>query len=298
MGPYPGASVPLERDPLLTDVCDLPLTRAILIHRGHEDASLPGGRTEDLGLGVILDGRSPARAEILDLGSAEVRTGGLEGPLVILGWVYTSTLKALRAGLETGREELRQSTFPLALEAIRRAGFGPLTRPLVLRLGFRDLTRDLDLHESTAVRLIVPGGRVVRIHLEYDTTTLVARTGSGARDPKLECAFRDAFAAEDVAAGACLEAGGIHCYRIPFPAPSGLEETRRFMGRLRSGFLHLFARFESDRYRAVRDQLQAFGARDSLAPLAGIRESRGRRGLGPDRIGPAPDRIPADGRVH
>lgn len=298
MGPYPVTGVPLERDPLLTDVCDLSLTRAILLHRGREDASLPGGRTEDLGLGVILDGRSPARAEILDLGSAQMRIAGLEGPLVILGWVFSSTLKNLRANLERGSEELRRSTLPLALETIRRAGFGPLTRPLVLRLGFRDLARDLDLHESTAIRLLLPGGRVVRIHLEYDTTTLVARTGSGTRDPVLECAFRDAFSAEDVGAGACLEAGGIHCYRIPFPPPSGLEETGRLMRRLRSGFLHLFARFESDRYEAVREQLQTFGERDSLAPLAGIRGPRERVRSRGDRRRIVTDRLPSDGRVH
>lgn len=289
MIPTTGTGTSAEADPLLTGVCELPLTRAVLVYEDELDRRIPGGRMGDLGLGVVLDGSRPARSEVMDLGSARVRTVSLNGPLVILGWVYASTVRALREGLSTDPDRLRRLTFPLSLRALERNGFNALTRPLVLRLGFGDLARDLDLHEGTAVRLLLPAGGVVRLHLDYETTTLVARTGVASRNPALEGALRDAFSDTDLLGSRSGGGTALQSYHLPFSPPSSVAETRRLLRRLRRGFLHLLARFEPDRYRVVREQIDTFGERDSLKSLEelgtdrqlrrldGVRGARGRR---------------------
>lgn len=286
-----GTGTRSHADPLLTGVCELPLTRAILIYRDEGDRNLPGGRLEDIGLGLVTDGDRSDRREILDLGSGATRSLALEGPLVILGWVFSSTLRSLREGLAQGADSLRRVTFPLALRVIERNGFSALTRPIVLRVGFRDLVRDMDLHEGTAVRLLLPAGGVVRLHLEYETTTLVARTGTATRNPALESALRDAFSGSDLLASRALDSTGLQSYHVPLSSPSGIGDARKLLGRLRRGFLHLLARFEPDRYRAVRDHLDAFGERDSLRDLRDLGSGRHLR-----RLAPGERRF--DGRIH
>lgn len=279
MIPTTGTRVRTEADPLLTGVCELSLTRAVLTYQDQGDRKVPGGRMGDLGLGVVLDGARPSRSEVLDLGSARLRTVSLNGPLVILGWVYASTVRALRDGLATNPDELRRLTLPLGLRALERNGFNALTRPLVLRLGFSDLVRDLDLHEGTAVRLLLPAGGVVRIHLEYDTTTLVARTGMASRNPALEGALRDAFSDSNLLGARGSGAAATQSYYLPFSPPSCVSEARRLLRRMRQGFLHLLARFEPDRYRVVREQLDTFGERDSLRALGELGTDRQLRRL-------------------
>jgi hypothetical protein len=279
-----------QPDPLLTGVCELPLTRAVLMYEHEEDRALPGGRLADIGLGVVVDGSRPGRTEILDLGSGEVRSVTLDGPLVILGWVYSSTLRSLKEGVSQGPEHLRRVTFPLAIRVLERNGFSALTRPLVLRVGFRDLARDLDLHEGTAVRLLLPAGGVVRLHLDYEAVTLVARTGATTRNPALEAALRDAFSGSELLASRSTDPAGLQSYHMPLAVPSSVSDARQVLRRLRRGFLHLLARFEPERYRAVRDHLDAFGERDSLRDLRDLGSGRHLRRLaGEPRLA---------GRVH
>ncbi len=265
MIPSTGTGHRPEAEPLITGICEISLERAIVPYRNDAASAELGGPIDDIGLGVVLRSDDLLRPEVLDLGSARARQVSFEGPLVILGWVFSSTLSTLREGLRESPESLRRYSFSLALRALDRHGFNEVTRPHHLRIGFRDLVRDLDLHESTALRLAIPGS-VVRLHLDYGSTTLVARTAVGGRNPALESALRDAFSG-DLLGGRSADATGIQSYHIPLPTPRSVGEARSLMAKARRGFLHLLARYEPARYRAVREHLDAFGERDSLAQL-------------------------------
>ena len=213
--------------------------------------------------------RDPARADVVDFGSAEIRVVDVTGLLVVLGWLYPSGLRSLSrvvedAGLED-MDRTRRFTFSMALRALNSAGFGPLTRPTVLRIGFWDLCQDLDLHEGTAVRLLLPSGGVARVHLDYETVTLVARTGGSLPNRDLESALVDAFGGRELLRGSLQDSVSAQAY--PLPIPRSLADTRRLLDRMRRGFVHLLARFEPERYRSLRDLTGTLGERDSLRSL-------------------------------
>ncbi len=265
------AGAGLEADASLTSTFQVSLTRAVLPYRDAGDHVLPGGRLPDIGLGVVVDGGDPAMADVMDLGSAEIRVVDLTGPLVVLGWLYPSGLRSLKRAVEdTGldeRDRTRAFTFAMVLRALNTAGFGPLTRPTVLRIAFRDLCQDLDLHEGTAVRLLVPSGGVARVHMDYESATLVTRTGGSLPNRELESALMDAFGGRKLLRGSLQDPVSAQAYHLPLPVPRSLVETRRLLERLRSGFVHLLARFEPDRYRSLRDLTRTLGERDSLRSL-------------------------------
>lgn len=266
-----GPGTDLDSDSSLTGTFQVSLTRAVLPYRDREDRDLPGGRIGDIGLGVVVDGDDPARADVLDLGSARIRVVDLTGPLVVLGWLYPSGLRSLRRVVEgVGVDEMdraRAFTFSMALRALNTAGFGPLTRPTVLRIGFRDLCQDLDLHEGTALRLLLTTGGVARIHLDYETVTLVARTGKSMPDRDLESALVEAFEAKELLRGSIQDPATAQAYHIPLPIPRGLADTRRLFERLRRGFGDLLSRFEPERHRALTELTRTLGERDSLRSL-------------------------------
>ncbi len=257
----------------LTGTLEVPLTRAVIPYRARGEGALHGGRLHDIGLGAVVDGNDPSRADVVDLGSAQLRVVDLTGPLVVLGWLYPSGLSSLRRTVleeETGdREGARSFTFKMALRVLDGVGFGPLTRPTLLRIGFRDLCQDLDLHEGTAVRLILPAGGVARVHLDYDGTTLVVRTGRSRRCPDLEGALTDAFPERELFRTVLRDPVGTEGYHLPFPTPRSLSEVRDLMSRLRRGLIELLERFEPDRCRSLRALTGVLGARDSLRSLRG-----------------------------
>lgn len=257
----------------LTGTFEVPLTRAVLPYRDDGDGVLPGGRIGDIGLGVVVDGSNPARADVVDLGSAETRVVDLTGPLVVLGWLYPSGLRTLERVVantepDGGNPDQAQAfTFSMALRVLQGSGFSPLTRPTILRIGFRDLCKDLDLHEGTALRLVLPSGSVARVHLDYDDVTLVVRTGRSPRSPELEAALGDAFPGREILRGTLRDAAGTQAYQVPLSVPRTLPRTRTLLGKIRRGMVHLLARFEPDRYRSLRDLTRTFGERDSLRTL-------------------------------
>lgn len=257
----------------VTGTFEVSLTRAVLPYRDEEDRTLPGGRMGDIGLGVVVDGSNPARADVVDLGSAEARTADLTGPVVVLGWLYPSGLRTLErvvgaANPEEGaRERARSFTFSMALRILEGTGFSTLTRPTILRIGFRDLCRDLDLHEGTAVRLVLPSGTVARIHLDYEDVNLIVRTGRSPRDSELESALADAFPGRELLRGSLGDPAGTQAYQLPLPTPRTLTQSRTLLRKLRRGLVHLLARFEPDRYRTLRELTGTFGERDSLRSL-------------------------------
>lgn len=276
-GPLPvrtGAEARPEAMADVPGVCELPLTRAVVQYRDVHEIQHTGGRIEDVGLGLVLEGRFASSAQVIDLGSAAVKRLDLSAELVVLDWVYEPTLDhvhdLVRAVAQDGKgsqPELGRYCFTLALAVLDRVGYGPLTRPSILRIGFRDICRDLDLHEGTSVRILMGPGSLVRAHLDYDGAVLVFRTASSGRDPLLEDALGEAFDLEDVRRLVSGPGATTVTYQVRFPLPLTLTEARGTLQRIRMGLAALLARFEGARYRAVESHLRTFGARQTLARL-------------------------------
>jgi hypothetical protein len=256
-------------------VCELPLTRAVVQYRDVHEIDMDGGRIQDIGLALVLEGRYASAAAAIDLGSAEVKQLDLSSQLVVLDWVYDPTLEhvsRLVAEAARGdaapeqRETLRRFSFRLALRLLERIGYGPLTRPSLLRIGFRDVCRDLDLHEGTSVRIVAGPGRILRAHLDYDGNALLFRTAGERSDPEIEAALLEAFPHADMRRLAPSDTG-IAGYQVRLALPLTLDEARATLKGIRSGLAHLVARFEPDRFRSLSAVLDTFGSRETLAQL-------------------------------
>jgi hypothetical protein len=250
-------------------VCAVPLTRAIVQYRAVHEMDLAGSRVSDIGMGLVMDGRYAAAAEVLDLGSGRLKVLDLSRELVILDWAYEPTHEHLQALLAADGEEgeARRYGFRMAMGVLGRVGFGPLTRPVLLRIGYRDVCRDFDLHEETSIRIVLGAGRVVRAHLDYDDCALVFRTAMHAPDRPFERAVMDAFPG---AAVRRVDPSGPEAslrYRVAFELPGSVREVRSVVSEIRDGLAHLTARFEPDRFRAVAGLVQTFGARETLSGL-------------------------------
>lgn len=259
-------------------VCELPLTRAIVQYRDVHEVEQVGGRIRDIGLALVLEGRYAATADAVDLGSGDVKRLDLSHELVVLDWAYEPTLEhaaeLVRNAAAHGRDgDLERFCFQVALRAIERNGFSPLTRPTLLRIGFRDVCRDLDLHEATAVRLALGGQRVVRVHMDYEGNALAVRTPTAHRDPALEDGLTSAFPVWDVrrlVPPSVAQAGG---YQIRLPLSLSLAELREQVARIRSGLVRLIGRFEPSRAQRLEGHLDTFGERETLERIRDDRSS-------------------------
>ena len=261
-------------------VCELPLTRAVVQYREVHEVHVPGGRIQDVGLALVLEGRFASSAEAIDLGSAEVKLLDLSHELVVLDWVYEPTLEhvgaLLRDAANGDRAELGRFCFQVGMEVLERVGYSSLTRPSLLRIGFRDICRDLDLHEGTSVRLTMGEGRVVRIHMDYESNALLVRTPTSARDAHLEEALYAAFPDHDlrrIVPPSSAAAGG---YQVRLGLPLDLDELREQLLGIRNGLLRLVTRFEPKRIAQVATMLETFGDRETLARLRGAHADRPR----------------------
>ncbi|MGD2046394.1 MAG: hypothetical protein PVJ80_03595 [Gemmatimonadota bacterium] len=259
-------------------ICELPLTRAVVQYRDIHEMDTPGGRIEDIGLALVVEGKYAATAEALDLGSGKVKVLDLSTELVVLDWVYEPTLDHVAELITVSAathdtEPLKRYGFQLGLRVLERLGFGPLTRPTFLRLGYRDICRDLDLHEGTSIRIVMGPGRLTRAHLDYDTCSLVFRTAFDEPDAPLEHSLADAFPGGDLLRNAPASAGESIEYQVRFPLPTSLGETRQCLGRVRRGLGALLARFDQARFQALERVMETFGARETLGALH-IHESR------------------------
>lgn len=254
-------------------ICELPLTRAVVQYRDVHEMDAPGGRIEDIGLALVVEGRFASSAEVLDLGSGHLKVLDLSTELVVLDWVYEPTLDhvaslvtAAASGGASG-DALRPYAFRLGLRVLERVGFGPLTRPSFLRIGFRDICRDLDLHEGTSIRIVLGPGRLTRVHLDYDACALLFRTALQQPDAELEHALVSAFPGAEVRRLVPLRETDSLDYQVRFPLPESLGEARESLGAMRRGLGALVARFEPERYAAMARVLETFGARETLAGL-------------------------------
>lgn len=271
---------PAPRPEAMADVpgvCEVSLTRAVVQYRSVHEADLPEGRIEDIGLALVLNGEFASASEVLDLGSAQVKQLDLSTELVVLDWVYQPTLKhvhqILRAAADPSSEgkqarlALTPYCFDLALRVLLRAGYGPLSRPVILRIGFRDICRDLDLHEGTSVRIAMGRGRIARARLDADGNALVFGTAFREPDEVLEDALRGAFQSRDLMRILPSDGAGGLSYQVRFPLPLTFLEARDQVREIREGLAHLLARFEPHRFRALKEVLETFGARETLARL-------------------------------
>lgn len=277
---------PTSRPEAMADVpgvCEVTLTRAVVQYRSVHEADLPEGRIEDIGLALVLDGEFASASQVLDLGSAQVKQLDLSTELVVLDWVYEPTLRhvhqLLRAAADpsgSGRQARRTMApycFDLALRVLLRTGYGPLSRPILLRIGFRDICRDLDLHEGTSVRIAMGRGRLARARLDSDGNALLFGTAFSEPDEVLEDALRAAFSVRDMRRVLPGEGARGISYQIRFPLPLTFSEARAQVREIRQGLVHLLARFEPHRCRALQEVLETFGARETLARLQ-LREPR------------------------
>lgn len=252
--------------------CELPLTRAIVQYRDVHEVDVPGGRLQDIGLALVLEGRYAASAEVIDLGSADLKTLDLSHELVVLEWAYDPTLdhvSSLVRDVARGDQdgELARFCFQIALRTMERVGFSPLTRPTLLRIGFRDVCRDLDLHEGTSVRLRVGQNRVVRIHMDYEANALAVRTPTGHRDPTLEEALASAFPGAELRRMIPRSVAAAGGYQLRFPLALSLTDLREQMSEVRNGLVRLVSRFEPGRFNQVDRLVSTFGQRETLARI-------------------------------
>jgi len=253
-------------------ICELQLTRAVVQYRDVHEMDAPGGRIEDIGLALVVEGRYASTSEALDLGSGRVKVLDLSTELVVLDWVYEPTLahvtELITASAATREvDALQQYGSQLALRVLERLGFGPLTRPTFLRLGYRDICRDLDLHEGTSIRVVLGPGRVTRAHLDYDACALVFRTAFSEPDAPLEHALHEAFPSAELFRSEPRGTSDAIEYRVRFALPTTLAEAREVLGRMRRGLASLLARFEPERFAALARVMDTFGARETLGLL-------------------------------
>lgn len=259
-------------------ICELPLTRAVVQYRTVHEMDGPGGRIEDIGLGLVVEGKYASSAEVVDLGSGRLKVLDLSTELVVLDWAYEPTQAHVeelvtRAASTGDPAELRRYASRLGLQILERVGFGPLSRPTFLRLGFRDICRDLDLHEGTSIRIVLGPGRLVRAHLDYDAAALVFRTAFHEPDARLEHALAEAFPGSELRRLVPVLATDPLAYQVRFPLPGTLDEARETLDAMRRGLASLVARFEPERFRSLEPLLETFGARETLAGLR-VREPR------------------------
>lgn len=253
-------------------VCELPLTRAVVQYRDVHEMDTLGGRIEDIGLALVVEGRYASSSEAIDLGSGSVKVLDLSTELVVLDWVYEPTVEHVgelitAAAATRDVEELRSYSRTLGLKILERVGFGPLTRPTFLRIGFRDICRDLDLHEGTSIRFVLGPGRLTRAHLDYDACALVFRTAFREQDLPLERGLAEAFPGGELRREEPAGQADSIAYHVRLPIPTTLSEARATLAGMRRGLASLMARFEPDRYAAVESLLETFGVRETLATL-------------------------------
>jgi hypothetical protein len=253
-------------------ICELPLTRAVVQYRDIHEMDTPGGRIEDIGIALVVEGRYAATAEVVDLGSGRVKVLDLSTELVVLDWVYEPTLdhvaELITASAAThDSSELKRYVFQLALRVLERIGFGPLTRPTLLRVGYRDICRDLDLHEGTSIRMVLGPGRLTRAHLDYDACAIVFRTAFREPDQALEHALREAFPSASLRRMEPVTIADTIDYQVRFAVPTTLAETRACLALMRRGLAAMLARFEPSRFVSVARLMETFGERETLAGL-------------------------------
>lgn len=257
----------------LPGICDLPLTRAVVQYRDVHELRHPGGQIRDIGLALVLAGRFASSSRVVDLGSGEIKYLNLTSELVILDWVYEPTVAHLQLLGETAERsparavQLRRFCFDLALRILNRRGFSPLTRPILLRIGFRDICRDLDLHESTLVRIMTGPRAITRIHLDYEANSLVFRTPRPGSADGFDRSLRAAFGGLPVERARRPSGDGYEVCKVRLGVPVTFGEVLHGLHAMRRGLSRLVERYEPERFGTVSGLTSTFGERATLDRL-------------------------------
>ncbi len=249
-------------------ICELSLTRAVVQYRESDGRGISTeGSVQDIGLGLVVDGRFAGASKVLDLGSGKLKVLDLSSELVILDWVHQPTLDHVNRLIEKEEEGLVSYSFSLAMKLLGRVGYGPLTRSILLRIGFRDIRQDLDSHEGTAIRIVWnQGGSVARVHLDFSRGSLVFTVPGTDRCKSKEKILMEAFPGNEIVYMEKHIAGLIQ-YEVPFKVPSGWTSLRLECSTIRASLMHLLKEFEPDRYEVLRQHLAIFGMRDTLSRI-------------------------------
>ena len=247
-------------------ICELSLTRAVI---QYTESGKAQGSAQDIGLGLVVDGRFAGASEVLDLGSGKLKILDLSSELVILDWIHQPTLEHINKLIARKGEDLGTYSFRLAIELLGRAGYGPLTRSTLFRIGFRDISQDLDLHEGTAVRIAInSSGAVVRAHLDYSRGSLIFTVPGPDRCREKEKELVAAFPHNEIACMEQRHIPGAIQYEVLFSVPPGLESLRSKCSVIRGGLMQLLRVFEPERYEVLSQNLAIFGSRDTLSRIS------------------------------
>lgn len=247
-------------------ICELSLTRAVIQYAEFDNAQ---GSAQDIGLGLVVDGRFAGASEVLDLGSGKLKILDLSSELVILDWIHQPTLEHINRLIAREEEGLATYSFRLAIELLGRVGYGPLTRSTLFRIGFRDISQDLDLHEDTAVRIAINSiGAVVRAHLDYSRGSLMFTVPGADRCREKEKELVAAFPQNEVVCMGQRHIAGATQYEVLFSIPPGLDSLRSKCSVIRVGLMQLLRVFEPERYEVLNQNLAIFGSRDTLSRIS------------------------------
>ena len=106
---------------------------------------------------------------------------------------------------------------------------------------------------------------MTRVANQYEAINL--SQGFPDADPVLEDALSAAFPKQDIRRVAPSGGADGLSYQVRFPLPLTFLEARLMVRRIREGLAQLLARFEPQRYRALREVLDTLGVRETLSSL-------------------------------
>jgi len=250
-------------------VCDLSLTRAVVQYRESHEAISSGGSIQDIGLGLVVEGRFAAASEVLDLGSGKLKVLDLSSELVVLDWVHQPTLEYINRLIADQEDKLTSYSLRMAIKLLSRVGYGPLTRPTILRIGFRDICQDLDFHEGTSVRIVMETNLdAVQVNLDYNRGSLIFTGSSSDRCQVLEQALLKAFPENEIVYTGLQHVSGTVQYEVLFAVPSNLAGVQQECLTVRTGLMCLLETFESKRHEVIQHHLATFGRRNTLSQVS------------------------------
>ena len=94
-------------------ICELPLTRAVVQYRSVHEMDTTGGRIEDIGLALVVEGRYASTSEVVDLGSGSVKVLDLSTELLNLSTPFALPEPTLQQRPQVTRPLLGGSKMPV-----------------------------------------------------------------------------------------------------------------------------------------------------------------------------------------
>ena len=113
---------------------------------------------------------------------------------------------------------------------------------------------------------------MARIEIDPEANALLIQSDGFTAPRTLEAAIAESFPGTELVrpgaeGGASQGSHGGGTYEVRIPHPQTLAELRTLVERVRSGMAQMIWKYEPDRSKALAEQLDTFGRRDSLARL-------------------------------